>query len=72
MLVALEEDVVSRQLAGETADADQLVRISNLARRAILDLRLPKAERQGPSLQEHLAKRAAERASASVGSEAAT
>lgn len=65
MLVALEEDAVARQLSGQTTDADQLVRISNLARRAILDLHLPKAdERQGPTLQEHLAKRAAERASA--------
>jgi hypothetical protein len=33
MLSALAEDATARQLSGETVDLDQLVRISNLARR---------------------------------------
>jgi hypothetical protein len=71
MLVALEEDAVARQLSGQTTDADQLVRISNLARRAIIDLHLPKADKhQGLSLADHLRQRAAERASASTESDA--
>lgn len=69
MLSALAEDATARQLAGEMVDLDLLVRISNLARRAVLDLHLPKVDKrnEGPSLAEHLAMRAREKAaSASV------
>jgi hypothetical protein len=72
MLSALAEDATARQLAGETVDLDQLVRISNLARRAVADLNLPKRDQRttGPTLAEHLAMRAREKASASAESEA--
>ena len=45
MLSALAEDATARQLAGETVDLDLLIRVSNLARRAVLDLHLPKPTR---------------------------
>jgi hypothetical protein len=42
MLVAILEDTASRTLAGEAMDVDQLVRLSNAARRAVSALNLPK------------------------------
>jgi hypothetical protein len=57
MLSALAEDATARQLAGETVDLDQLVRISNLARRAVLDLHLPEADQRNaaPTLADYAA-----------------
>jgi hypothetical protein len=71
MLCAIAEDAASKQLAGEATDTDQLVRLSNAARRAVADLNLPKRDKRttGPTLAEHLARRAAER-NASAESEA--
>jgi hypothetical protein len=69
MLVALLEDMASRQLSGEVTDVDQLVRLSNAARRAVAALNLPKSKRQptgSDALKEHIAKRRAERASAAA------
>jgi hypothetical protein len=64
MLSALAEHEASRQMAGEAVDLDQVVRVSNAAQRAIAALDLPRRDKrsQGPSLAEHLAKRARERA----------
>jgi hypothetical protein len=68
MMVAIAEDAAARQLSGETVDIDQLVRISNLARRAVLDLHLPKADkRQGPSLADYAAQKFAGEAEQSAG-----
>jgi hypothetical protein len=69
MLSALAEHEASRQMAGEATDTDQLVRLSNAARRAVADLSLPKRDKRttgSDALKEHLAKRAAERASAAA------
>jgi hypothetical protein len=38
MLAALAEDATARQLTGDATDIDQLVRLNNASRRAILDL----------------------------------
>jgi hypothetical protein len=72
MLSALAEHEASKQLAGQATDIDQMIRLSNAARRAVNDLRLPARDKrsQGPSLQEHLRKRAEARASAAAESEA--
>jgi hypothetical protein len=48
MLVAIAEDVAARQLAGETIDLDQVIRASNAARRAVLDLGLNAGKRSAP------------------------
>jgi hypothetical protein len=68
MMVAIAEDAATKQLSGEGVDIDQLVRISNLARRAVGDLHLPTADKlsQGPSLAEHLAMRAREKAASAA------
>lgn len=67
VLVALAENAAAKELAGETTDIDLLVRINNAARRAVADLNLPKRDKRatGPTLAEHLAMRARERAEAS-------
>jgi len=56
MLAALAEDATARQLTGDATDIDQLVRLNNASRRAILDL--GKNIRKGPpgrqSLSEYL------------------
>jgi hypothetical protein len=64
MMVAIAEDAAAKQLSGEAIDLDGLVRIQNLARRCVLDLHLPQPDKrsQGPTLQEHLAMRAREKA----------
>jgi hypothetical protein len=68
MMVAIAEDAAAKQLSGETADLDMLVRVSNLARRAVLDLHLPKADkRQGPSLKDYAAQKFAGEAAQSAG-----
>jgi hypothetical protein len=56
MLVAILEDQAAKQLAGEATDVDQLVRLSNAARRAVAALNLPKRDKRttGPTLQEYL------------------
>jgi hypothetical protein len=56
MLSALAEHEASRQMAGEATDIDQVVRLSNAARRAVADLNLPKRDKRttGPTLQEYL------------------
>lgn len=57
MLCALEEDATARVLSGETVDLDGLVRVSNLARRAVLDLHLPKAMKPAAeTLEQYLAR----------------
>jgi hypothetical protein len=61
------EDARKRTLDG-AGDADALVRIENLAHRAERKLRIKPANKpSGPSLAEHLARRAAERAGTASG-----
>jgi hypothetical protein len=66
MLVAILEDAAAKQLAGETTDTDQLVRLSNAARRAVAALNLPKRDKRttGLTIQEHVAMKEREMAAA--------
>ena len=64
MLTAIAEDVAARQLAGGAIDLDQVIRASNAARRAVMDLGI-KAGRQrtetfAEALERHKRERAAE------------
>ncbi len=59
MLTAIAEDLAARQLAGEAIDLDQLIRASNAARRAVLDLGIKPGKRErkpGAALAAHLAR----------------
>jgi hypothetical protein len=71
-LIVAAEAARARLLAdGSGADIDQVVRLENLAGRALKRLAIkPGAGPKPPSLAEHLANRAAERAGASSGNAA--
>jgi hypothetical protein len=71
-LTVAAEAARARLLAdGRGADIDQVVRLENLAARALKRLAIkPSAGPKPPSLAEHLANRAAERAGASSGNAA--
>jgi hypothetical protein len=71
MLSALAEHEASKQLAGQATDIDQMIRLSNAARRAVNDLRLPARDKRRPTgsdaLKEHIARRAVEKRAAAEG-----
>ena len=63
LLSVLAEDATIRQLADGNYDMDQLVRLCNAARRAVLDLGIAEKSREkrvapAQALKEHLARRA--------------
>jgi hypothetical protein len=67
-LSAIAEDAQARRLAGDDVSLDDIVRYTSAARRAVRDLGLDNRKREpdpGPTLAEHLARRAAERAGGS-------
>jgi hypothetical protein len=65
MLGAILEDQESRWLAGEPIDPGAYTTLSNAQRRLLSDLGLERQTRDiTPTLQEHLARKAAERATA--------
>jgi hypothetical protein len=67
-LVALAEDARARRLAGDLGvSLEDVVRTDNAAARAVKALGIKPADLKVPTLQEHLARRAAERANASSG-----
>jgi hypothetical protein len=63
-IVVLGEELRAKALRGEPIDLGALVRIENLGRRAVADLALDRhqAAARGPTLAEHLARRAMEQA----------
>jgi hypothetical protein len=68
---ALVEDFEAKLAAGKQVNAERFCSAVKLQRRLVADLRLPVSGAPSPlTLSEHLAKRARERASAAVESEA--
>jgi hypothetical protein len=64
---ALVDDMAARLAAGEMIDAERYVSAIKEQRRIVNELRLPRGGAPArPTLQEHLANRAAERAAASA------
>jgi hypothetical protein len=61
-MVALAEDAQTRRLAGDqSVSLEDVVRIDNAAARAVKAIGIKPGKPAGPTLAEHLAKRAAER-----------
>lgn len=64
---ALVGDFQARLAAGEQVDAERYLSAIKEQRRILSELKLPRTNAPAPTLQDHLRKRAAERADASVG-----